>query len=91
MAAIAVPEPLQKYIPRNIHPSQVWVQYDQHSDSLVVYVTGKPVPTVWNDIDDYAYLGFALDDEEKMTGIMIEHFSQWLLVPDRDDRVLESV
>ena len=69
----------------------MWVQYDQQSDSLVVYVTGTPVPTVWNDIDDYAYMGFALDDEEKMTGIMIEHFSQWLLVPDRDDGVFEPV
>ena len=47
---------------------------------------GKPVPSIWNDVDEHAYIGFALDDETKVTGVMIEHFSKWLLVSNMPKR-----
>jgi hypothetical protein len=37
---------------------------------------------VWEDIDRYVYIGFAADDETRVIGVMIEHFSQWLLVEE---------
>lgn len=88
MAAIEIPESLKKYIPKTVDPTQVWVRYNQDADSLIVYFTGSPVPTVWNDVDEYAYLGFSSDDETKLTGVMIEHFSKWLLVPGLGSREL---
>ena len=59
----------------------IWVNYNAKVDSLIVYFTGKPVPSVWSDVDDYAYIGFALEDQTAVTGLMIEHFSKWLLAP----------
>ena len=46
--------------------------------------------SIWNDVDDYAYVGFAADDETKITGIMIEHFSKWLLLPGHAGRGLQA-
>lgn len=89
MATIAIPESAKVYFPQNIDPSQLWVNYNVKTDSLMIYFTGKPVPSVWNDVDDYAYVGFALDDETIVTGVMIEHFSKWLLAPAQLDRQLQ--
>ncbi len=89
MAAINIPESLQAYFPQAIEPAQLWVNYNPTADSLTIYFTGQPVPSVWNDVDDYAYVGFALDDETTVTGVMIEHFSKWLLVPGHTARVLQ--
>ena len=89
MATIAIPAAVQRYFPKAIDPSQLWVNYNPTVDSLTVYFTGQPVPSVWDDVDRFAYIGFALDDETLVTGVMIEHFSQWLLVPDRPDHQLE--
>ncbi len=90
MAAIAIPESVQAYFPSVIEPSQLWVNYNPQADSLTVYFTGQPVPSIWNDVDDYAYVGFAPDDETKITGIMIEHFSKWLLLPGHSGRGLQA-
>ncbi len=83
MATIAIPKAVQAYFPKTIDPAQIWVNYNPKADSLTVYFTGQPVPSVWTDIDRYAYIGFALDDASRVTGVMIEHFSQWLLMPDQ--------
>jgi hypothetical protein len=91
MAAIAIPESVQAYFPSVIEPSQLWVNYNPQADSLVVYFTGQPVPSIWNDIDEYAYIGFAADDETIITGVMIEHFSKWLLLPNQVGHELQSV
>ena len=85
MAAITIPESVKKYFPQII-PTQLWVNYNPHADSLTVYFRDKPVPSVWEDIDDYVYIGFASDDETMVTGVMIEHFSKWLLVPEHSER-----
>ena len=45
---------------------------------------------VWSAVDPYAYIGFALEDETKVTGVMIEHFSKWLLVRDAPKRAEAS-
>jgi hypothetical protein len=83
MAAISIPDSVKVHFPRKIEPTQLWVNYNPNSDSLTVYFTDdKPVPSVWEDIDDYIYIGFASDDETMVTGVMIEHFSKWLLVPE---------
>jgi hypothetical protein len=84
MAALAIPESAQVYFPETIDPAQLWVNYNSKTDSLTIYFTGKPVPTVWSDIDEYVYIGFALNNETIMTGVMIEHFSKWLLVSAQD-------
>lgn len=77
MAAFVIPESLQTYIPQTIAPERLWVHHDPRSDSVVIYFTGEPVPTVWDPIDDYLSLGFS-EDETVATGVMIEHFSGWL-------------
>ncbi len=89
MATITIPESVQVYFPKTVEPSQLWVKYNSEADSLTIYFTGQPVPSVWSDIDLYAYIGFALDDETTVTGVMIEHFSKWLLVSDYQEPELE--
>jgi len=89
MATIAIPESVQVYFPQAIEPSQLWVNYNPNADSLTVYFTGHPVPSVWNDIDDYAYIGFASDDDTVVTGVMIEHFSKWLLMSGQASHKLQ--
>jgi hypothetical protein len=81
MAAITIPESVKGYFPHKLEPAQLWVNYNPKADSLTVYFTDQPAPSVWEDIDDYVYIGFASDDETRVTGVMIEHFSKWLLVP----------
>jgi hypothetical protein len=83
MATIMIPDSVQGYFHKTVEPSQLWVSYNPTADSLTIYFTGKPVPSVWSDVDEYAYIGFSLSDETLVTGLMIEHFSQWLLVPGR--------
>lgn len=90
MATIVIPESIQVYFPQTIDPSQLWVNYNPKADSLTVYFTGQAIPSVWTDVDDYAYIGFAADDESKVTGVMIEHFSKWLVAPDQTGRILET-
>ena len=89
MAAIAIPESIQVHFPQPIEPAQLWVNYNPKADSLTIYFTGKPVPSVWNDVGEYLYIGFALDNETVVTGLMIEHFSKWLLVSDHSERQLQ--
>ncbi len=89
MATITIPEAVKSYFPQAIDPDQLWVTYNQKADSLTIYFTGKPVPSVWNDIDEYAYIGFALDNETVVTGLMIEHFSKWLLLSTPLDHQLQ--
>ena len=85
MAAITIPDAVKRYFPQAIDPTQLWVNYNPKADTLTVYFTARPVPSVWEDIDRYVYIGFASDDESQVTGVMIEHFSQWLLVEDREE------
>jgi hypothetical protein len=82
MAAITIPDSVKRYFPQHIDPTQLWVNYNSNADSLTIYFTDKPVSSVWEDIDKYVYIGFAADDEKIVTGVMIEHFSKWLLVGD---------
>jgi hypothetical protein len=82
MTVITIPDSVKRYFPQNIDPARLWVSYNPKADALTVYFTAKPVPSVWEDIDKYVYIGFAPNDETCVTGVMIEHFSQWLLVGD---------
>ncbi len=82
MATITIPDSVKAYLPESVDPSNLWVNYDPVSDSLIIYFTSQPVPSVWDDVDAYAYIGFSLEDENAVTGVMIEHFSKWLLVSD---------
>ncbi len=79
MAVIDIPQAVRQYLPQTVEPEQLWVHYSAKSDSLIVYFDGQPVDSVWNDIDSFAYIGFAAEDDTTATGIMIEHFSKWLL------------
>ncbi len=80
MATLTIPIAVQQYFPAQIDPAQLWVQYRAEVDSLIIYFTGEPRPTIWEDVDPYAYVGYALEDETCVTGVMIEHFSKWLLI-----------
>lgn len=89
MTAIAIPESVQAYFPRHLDPSQLWVHYNAQADSLTVYFTGTPVPSIWDDVNEYAYVGYSRDDNTAVTGLMIEHFSRWLLVAGRSTEALQ--
>ncbi|GEM_PF-1209892 len=93
MATLMIPEGVQRYFPAQIDPSQLWVNYNAKADSLTIYFTGyftgQPVPSIWTDVDAYAYIGFAAENETFVTGLLIEHFSKWLLVSDHDARQLQ--
>lgn len=91
MATITIPESVKDYFPQKLNPSQLWVNYDPSADSLTVYFTDSPVPSVWEDTDDYVYIGFAPGNETLVTGVMIEHFSQWLLLSDQSAGEPENV
>ncbi|MBI3958178.1 MAG: hypothetical protein HY328_05155, partial [Chloroflexi bacterium] len=89
-ATITIPESVKAYFPATIDPSQLWVNYNPLADSLTVYFNGAPTPSVWDDVDEYAFIGFALDDDTVVTGVKIEHFTRWLLVADQPERVLAA-
>jgi hypothetical protein len=89
MATITIPAAVQQYFPQQLEPSQLWVRYNPEADALTIYFTGQPVPSVWEDVDAYANIGFAQEDETTITGVMIEHFSKWLLMPGHADQALQ--
>ncbi len=89
MATITIPDAVRRYFPQQIEPSQLWVSYNADADSLTIYFTGRPVSSVWEDVDQYAYVGYAHDDQTSITGVMIEHFSKWLLVPGHAEQALQ--
>jgi hypothetical protein len=89
IATLTIPEGVQRYFPAQIDPSQLWVNYNAKVDSLTIYFTGKPVPSVWTDVDAFAYIGFAVENKTFVTGLMIEHFSKWLLVSSQAQRQLQ--
>lgn len=80
MASISIPESVKSYFPKKLDPAQLWVHYNPGADSLTVYFTDSPVPSAWEDIDEYVYIGFASEEETSVIGVMIEHFSEWLLL-----------
>jgi hypothetical protein len=75
---------------KTVRWTQLWVNYRADVDSLTVYFTGKPVPSVWDDIDDYAYIGVSLENENVVTGVKIEHFSKWLIAPTHSQQELQQ-
>lgn len=81
MATLTLPPTVQSYFPAGIDPAQLWVHYSPETDTLTIYFNGKPVPTIWEDVDEYAYIGLDAQDETAVTGVMLEHFSKWLLLP----------
>lgn len=90
MAALTIPDSVQAYFPHEIDPSQLWVNYNPAADFLTIYFTGQPTPSVWDDVDEYAYIGFSLEDETVVTGLMIEHLSRWLIVPGHARHQLQA-
>jgi hypothetical protein len=90
MATIAIPKSVQAYFPKTVKPSELWVKYNSKVDSLIIYFTGEPVPTVWDDVDEYVYIGFSSNNETAVTGVMIENFSEWLLMSNPSEGTLET-
>lgn len=61
----------------NIKPENIWANYDDTSDSLIVYITGKPVPSSVDWLDNLT--GVLLDDNDTVVGFQIDHFERsWL-------------
>jgi hypothetical protein len=46
MAAITIPESVKRYFPQQLDPAHLWVNYSPSADSLTVYFTDTPVPSV---------------------------------------------
>lgn len=88
MATLTIPESVRAYFPKAIDPARLWVAYHSETDSLVGYFDGKPVPTIWKDVDMFAYIGFDVTDETVVAGLMIENFSKWLLVSNASEAEL---
>lgn len=57
----------------SIRPDDIWANYDAQSDSLIVYITGKPVPgvNVWLLDNQYVVVD---PDTRKIIGFYIEAF-----------------
>lgn len=89
MAVIAIPAAVRQYLPETVKPENLWVHFDAKSDSLLVYFDGHPVDSVWTDVDSFAYIGLDAESETIATGIMIEHFSKWLLSSETSPSVLQ--
>ena len=51
MAAITMPDSVKRYFPQNIDPTHLWVNYNPQADTLTVYFTDAPVPSVWEYIE----------------------------------------
>ena len=80
MAKIVIPDYAVDFLPKNVDPSQLWVHHNPKADSLTVYFTGKPVPSVWNDVDQYTekviqtlYHADHVPDPSKWTFTLEEH------------------
>lgn len=66
-----------KIDPAEIKPENIWANYDESSDTLLMYITGKPVPSSVEWQDDY--MGILLDDDDVVVGFQIDHFENvWL-------------
>jgi hypothetical protein len=89
MAAITIPDTLRTYFPQHLKPEQLWVHYNPQADSLTVYFNGAPTPSVWDDVDDHAFIGFSISDDTVVTGVKIEQFTTWLVISGQSSRVLE--
>lgn len=67
----------QRIDPSTIKPENIWANYDKVSDTLLVYVTGKPVPSSVEWLDNH--MGVLLDDDDAVVGFQIDHFEYaWL-------------
>jgi hypothetical protein len=62
-----------------VDPAQLAPKYNPLADTLVVYLTPDHKGTVWSELDDYLLLGRE-EQSGAVTGIMIEYFSEWLLL-----------
>lgn len=56
---------------RTVKPENIWANYDHISDSLLIYFTGKPVPSSVEWLDNH--MGILLDDNDTVVGFQIDH------------------
>jgi hypothetical protein len=88
MATINIPPSVQQYFPEHIDPTQLWVNYNAEIDSLLIYLRVnlcRQYGKMWINTPMLAFLWMM----KSVTGVMIEHFSHWLLVPGRADSMLQ--
>lgn len=57
--------------------SDIWARYDEETDSMLVYVTGEPVPGVNIYLQDDIYGIVDLYDENKMVGLYFEAWEEF--------------
>ncbi len=58
--------------------SNIWARYDEETDSMTIYVTGKPVPGVNVYLEDGMYAIVDLHDENKMVGLYFEAWEEYV-------------
>lgn len=62
---------------KNTHLSDMWAKYDEETDSMLIYVTGQPVPGVNVDLGDDIYAIVDLRDQNKMVGLYFEAWEEF--------------
>jgi len=55
-------------------PSKIWANYDDESDSFIVYITGKPLRGVLVWIGDDTYV--IVDSARKAIGLYVEYWER---------------
>jgi hypothetical protein len=62
---------------KGTHLSDMWAKYDEETDSMLIYVTGQPVPGVNVYLKDDIYAIVDLRDQNKMVGLYFEAWEEF--------------
>jgi hypothetical protein len=63
---------------KNVTLSDIWANYDSDTDSLVIYVTGKPAPGVNVYLQDDVYAIADTRDNNKVIGLYFESWENYV-------------
>jgi hypothetical protein len=68
-------------------PSKIWANYDEETDSFILYVTGKPMRGihVWQGDDTYVIVDSA---SKKAIGLYVEHWQRSYVPAHKELQVL---
>lgn len=58
--------------------ADIWAQYDEETDSMLIYVTGKPVPGVNVYLTDGIYAIVDVHDGNKLVGLYFEAWEEYV-------------
>ena len=70
--------PLNARSLRNATLSDIWANYDDDTDSMIIYVTGKPVPGVNIYLGDDVYAIADTRDSNNVVGLYFESWENYV-------------